>query len=150
MVISKQDAIMEAIAAGRTNDEIRDQIDGRLRDKTIDALRNNPLVRGGGSEMKRQTEPDLAQLAAAIVGGDAEKPEEIAPPCETIPDPIPAPRMIAAAYTGEATNYRVDVDGVWLGQAGEMTFIPGEMIEQFTLELGFILGEYDKLKKLEG
>lgn len=48
MVISKQDAIMEAIAAGRTNDEIRDQIDGRLRDKTIDALRNNPLVRGGG------------------------------------------------------------------------------------------------------
>ena len=107
--------------------------------------------------MKRQTEPDLAQLAAAIVGGDAEKPKEIAPPCETIappcetiPDPIPAPRMIAAAYTGEATNYRVDVDGIWLGQAGEMTFIPGEMIEQFTLELGFILGEYDKLKKLEG
>ena len=48
MVISKQDAICEAIGMGKTNDEIRGEIDGRLSDKTLNKLRANPYVSGGG------------------------------------------------------------------------------------------------------
>ena len=47
MAISKMDQVLEAIQQGKTNDEIRNEIDGRLSDKSIDTLRNHPAVRGG-------------------------------------------------------------------------------------------------------
>lgn len=47
MAITKMDEVLEAIAAGKTNDEIRNEIDGRLSDRRIDVLRAHPLVGGG-------------------------------------------------------------------------------------------------------
>ena len=46
MVITKLDAVLEAIEQGKTNDEIRDEIDGRLSDKRLDKLRQHPNVWG--------------------------------------------------------------------------------------------------------
>lgn len=37
MAITKLDAVLEAIEQGKTNDEIRDEIDGRLSDKRLDS-----------------------------------------------------------------------------------------------------------------
>lgn len=47
MAITKLDAVLEAIEAGKTNDEIRDEIDGRLSDKRLDKFRKHPNIRGG-------------------------------------------------------------------------------------------------------
>lgn len=46
MAITKLDAVLEAIEQGKTNDEIRDEIDGRLSDKRLDKLRQHPNVGG--------------------------------------------------------------------------------------------------------
>ena len=48
MVITKLDEVLEAIQQGKTNDEIRDEIDGRLSDKRLDQLRAHPNLQGGG------------------------------------------------------------------------------------------------------
>ena len=55
MAITKLDAVLEAIEQGKTNDEIRDEIDGRLSDKRLDKLRQHPNV-GGGDDVKRDVE----------------------------------------------------------------------------------------------
>lgn len=55
MAITKLDAVLEAIEQGKTNDEIRDEIDGRLSDKRLDKLRQHPNV-GGGDDVKRDAE----------------------------------------------------------------------------------------------
>jgi hypothetical protein len=55
MAITKLDAVLEAIEQGKTNGEIRDEIDGRLSDKRLDKLRQHPNV-GGGDDMKRDVE----------------------------------------------------------------------------------------------
>lgn len=55
MAITKLDAVLEAIEQGKTNDEIRDEIDGRLSDKRLDKLRQHPNV-GGSAEMKHSEE----------------------------------------------------------------------------------------------
>lgn len=47
MAITKLDSVLEAIQQGKTNDEIRDEIDGRLSDKRLDKLRQHPDIRGG-------------------------------------------------------------------------------------------------------
>lgn len=41
-MIKKMDEVLAAIAAGKTNTEIRDQIDGRIGDKAINQLRKHP------------------------------------------------------------------------------------------------------------
>jgi hypothetical protein len=56
MAITKMDQVLEAIQNGKTNDEIRDEIDGRLSDKSIETLRRHPAVNGGGSAVKRSEE----------------------------------------------------------------------------------------------
>ena len=48
--ISKLDMVLEAIQHGKTNNEIRDEIDGRLSDKRIDGLRNHPEMCGEGGQ----------------------------------------------------------------------------------------------------
>lgn len=55
MAITKLDAVLEAIEQGKTNDEIRDEIDGRLSDKRLDKLRQHPNV-GEGDDVKRDVE----------------------------------------------------------------------------------------------
>ena len=55
MAITKLDAVLEAIEQGKNNDEIRDEIDGRLSDKRLDKLRQHPNV-GGGDDVKRDVE----------------------------------------------------------------------------------------------
>lgn len=42
MAIRKMDEVLAAIAAGKTNEEIRDQIDKRYTDRTINQLRKHP------------------------------------------------------------------------------------------------------------
>lgn len=54
MAITKLDAVLEAIEQGKTNDEIRDEIDGRLSDKRLDKLRKHPNV--GVDDVKRDVE----------------------------------------------------------------------------------------------
>lgn len=54
MAITKLDAVLEAIEQGKTNDEIRDEIDGRLSDKRLDKLRQHPNV--GADDVKRDVE----------------------------------------------------------------------------------------------
>lgn len=41
-MIKKMDEVLAAIAAGKTNTEIREQIDGRIGDKAINQLRKHP------------------------------------------------------------------------------------------------------------
>ena len=52
MAITKMDEVLAAIQAGKTNDEIRDEIDGRLSDKRIDVLRAHPAVCEGGEHWR--------------------------------------------------------------------------------------------------
>ena len=54
MAITKLDAVLEAIEQGKTNDEIRDEIDGRLSAKRLDKLRPHPTV--GADDVKRDVE----------------------------------------------------------------------------------------------
>lgn len=42
MAIKKMDEVLAAIAAGKSNTEIREQIDGRIGDKAINQLRKHP------------------------------------------------------------------------------------------------------------
>ena len=42
MAIKRMDEVLAAIAAGKSNAEIRDQIDGRIGDKAINQLRKHP------------------------------------------------------------------------------------------------------------
>ena len=42
MAIKRMDEVLAAIAAGKSNTEIRDQIDGRIGDKAINQLRKHP------------------------------------------------------------------------------------------------------------
>lgn len=61
MAITKMDEVLAAIQAGKTNDEIRDEIDGRLSDKRIDVLRAHPAVRGG-SGVKNEIEREVEKI----------------------------------------------------------------------------------------
>ncbi len=47
MAITKMDEVLDAIQKGKTNDEIRCEIDGRLSDNRLDKLRAHPNVGGG-------------------------------------------------------------------------------------------------------
>lgn len=42
MAIKRMDEVLAAIAAGKSNTEIRDEIDGRIGDKAINQLRKHP------------------------------------------------------------------------------------------------------------
>lgn len=59
MAITKLDSVLEAIQQGKTNDEIRDEIDGRLSDKRLDKLRQHPDIRGGTNvDEERVNDPE--------------------------------------------------------------------------------------------
>ena len=49
MAITKLDEVLEAIQQGKNNDEIRDEIDGRLSDRRLNVLREHPNVRGASA-----------------------------------------------------------------------------------------------------
>ena len=135
MVISKQDAICEMIANGLSNDEIRDELDGRLSDKTINKLRANPLVGG-----KEATDEEVDAAMRAISPNEPNEPPE---PAEKRGGAI---RAIATAFEGQCMPYRADEDGIWLGKAGQMLFVPHDMIDVFMDELAFVRDAHEDMR----
>lgn len=64
MAITKLDVVLEAIEQGKTNDEIRDEIDGRLSDKRLDKLRQHPNVGGDGVKCDAEIEREVEKIFA--------------------------------------------------------------------------------------
>lgn len=82
MAITKLDEVLEAIQSGKTNDEIRDEIDGRLSDKRLDRLREHPNVRWGESVSSESVKAEIERGVETIFAPGTsvevtEKPFEI-------------------------------------------------------------------------
>lgn len=101
MAIKRMDEVLAAIAAGKTNTEIRDEIDGRIGDRAINQLRKHPANADvPWPEDALRYEAEQAARAEAAAAEDkvpftpepeetaAEEPEteSVAPPEETVPE----------------------------------------------------------------
>lgn len=74
-MIKKMDEVLAAIAAGKSNAEIRDQIDGRIGDKAINQLRKHPAnadVPWPEDALRYEAE-QAAKAEAEKAGTEAEK-----------------------------------------------------------------------------
>lgn len=136
MVISKQDAIYEAIAAGKTNDEIRNDIDGRLGDKLLNTLRANPFVSAPAETGKKPADDDLSEAARSIL--------DAGPRMKSAKDTKKL-RRVAVSIEGECMQYRVDADGIWLGRAENMLFVPRELTDTLLDELAQVRDEHEDI-----
>lgn len=73
MAIKRMDEVLAAIAAGKSNTEIREQIDGRIGDKAINQLRKHPAnadvpwPEETAPETGRTTAPKKTKAAGAKV-----------------------------------------------------------------------------------
>lgn len=164
MAITKMDEVLEAIQKGKTNDEIRDEIDGRLSDRRIDVLRAHPAVRGGSGmkknnkeisaneEIEREVEKIFSPDSGAADEPPREETEEQAPEESSFSWSAVEPteltiRAVSCKYEGEAT-YIANTDGIWVGKSGESgLFIEHERIENFLREIAFVAGEHDRLRE---
>lgn len=97
-MIKRMDEVLAAIAAGKSNEEIRDEVDGRLSDKSINQLRRHPAnadvpwpedaKRAEEAMQAEETvpfvpeEPVQVPSAAEMVSGDEDDGE----PGEAIPE----------------------------------------------------------------
>lgn len=110
MTIKRLDEVLAAIAAGKSNAEIRDEIDGRIGDKTINQLRKHPAnadvpwpedALRYEAEQAARAETEKAGQAAAPAVAEAEQaraeaaaaedkvPFTPAEPEETVPEEEP-------------------------------------------------------------
>lgn len=114
MAIKRMDEVLAAIAAGKSNAEIRDEIDGRIGDKAINQLRKHPANADvPWPEDALRYEAEQAARAEAAAAEDkvpftpepeetaAEEPEtESSAPAEE-PEKIPRWERLVAALARE-------------------------------------------------
>ena len=93
MAIKRMDEVLAAIAAGKSNTEIRDEIDGRLSDRSINTLRKHPANADVpwpedalAAERAMQTRCEAEEVMMATASAQQEAPavaaEEVAAPAE--------------------------------------------------------------------
>ena len=105
MAIKRMDEVLAAIAAGKSNAEIRDEIDGRIGDKAINQLRKHPAnadvpwpedaLRYEAEQAARADAPEGARSATK-----GEQTEGL-PTCTTAPQNARAVAEAAAAPAAE-------------------------------------------------
>lgn len=108
MAIKRMDEVLAAIAAGKSNAEIRDEIDGRIGDKAINQLRKHPAnadVPWPEDALKYEAEQAAKAEAeaeqAAAPAADEEQVPFVPEPEETVPEePVPEE---TAPETGRTT-----------------------------------------------
>lgn len=98
MAITKLDAVLEAIQNGKTNDEIRDEIDGRLSDNRLNKLRAHPDIRGG-NDVKEGNREEIEREIEKIFSPGL--------PAEAEPKSTAQLRQTGAEYKG-LLGYYVD------------------------------------------
>lgn len=98
MAITKLDAVLEAIQNGKTNDEIRDEIDGRLSDNRLNKLRAHPDIRGGN---------EVTEVDREEIDREVEKIFSPGLPAKTEPKSTAQLRQTGAEYKG-LLGYYVD------------------------------------------
>lgn len=114
MAIKRMDEVLAAIAAGKSNAEIRDEIDGRIGDKAINQLRKHPANADvPWPEDALRYEAEQAARAEAAAAEDkvpfTPEPEETAaeePETESVapaeePEKIPRWERLVAALARE-------------------------------------------------
>lgn len=110
MAIKRLDEVLAAIAAGKTNEEIREQIDGRIGDKAINQLRKHPAnadvpwpedALKAEADMKARAEAAAAEDKVPFTPAEPEETEtaSVAPPEE--PEKIPRWERLVAALAKE-------------------------------------------------
>lgn len=154
MAITKMDEVLEAIAAGKTNDEIRNEIDGRLSDKRIDVLRAHPLVGGAGSmknedkeiSVTEEIEREVEKIFSTGCGAADEPPqEETQANADENGARMLKLRTVSCEFDG-VVNYTANTRGVWIGAPGDNgIFVPHEELEEFLNEIAYVAGECDRL-----
>ena len=98
MAIKRMDEVLAAIAAGKSNTEIRDEIDGRIGDRAINQLRKHPAnadvpwpedALAAEKAMQTRQEAEEAMMATASAQQEAPAAAEVAAPQEpkeTVPE----------------------------------------------------------------
>lgn len=155
MAITKLDEVLEAITAGKTNDEIRNEIDGRLSDKRIDALRAHPLVGGAGSMKSEDKEISVTEeierevekiFSPGYEAADEPPKEETQANAEESGVKTLGIRKVSCEYDGVVGSYTANTCGMWIGTPGDDgIFVPHDKIEQFLSEIAYVAGECDRL-----
>lgn len=108
MAIKRMDEVLAAIAAGKSNAEIRDEIDGRIGDKAINQLRKHPAnadVPWPEDALRYEAEQAAKAEAAAPAAEEEQVPfvpeaEETVPE-ETVPEKTKAEKTKAGAKVPE-------------------------------------------------
>lgn len=114
MAIKRMDEVLAAIAAGKSNAEIRDEIDGRIGDKAINQLRKHPANADVpwpedalAAEKAMQTRQEAEEVMMATASAQQEAPavaaEEVAATAEPegeVPF-VPEPEETAAEEPDE-------------------------------------------------
>ena len=92
MAIKRMDEVLAAIAAGKTNTEIRDQIDGRIGDKAINQLRKHPANADVpwpedalAAEKAMQTRQEAEEVMMATASAQQEAPAVASAEEEQVP-----------------------------------------------------------------
>ena len=114
MAIKRMDEVLAAIAAGKSNTEIRDQIDGRIGDKAINQLRKHPAnadVPWPEDALRYEAEQ------AAKVEAEAEQVPFVPEPEETVPEepvqeePVQEPEPnVLTGWSGMVENLLAVID----------------------------------------
>ena len=95
MAIKRMDEVLAAIAAGKSNAEIRDELDGRIGDRAINQLRKHPAnadvpwpedALRYEAEQAAKAEAEKAGQAAAPAVAEAEQVPFVPEPEETVSD----------------------------------------------------------------
>ncbi len=89
MAIKRMDEVLAAIAAGKSNAEIRDQIDGRIGDKAINQLRKHPAnadVPWPEDALRYEAEQAARAEQAAAPAAEEEPVPFVPEPEETVPE----------------------------------------------------------------
>ena len=120
MAIKRMDEVLAAIAAGKSNAEIRDEIDGRIGDKAINQLRKHPANADvPWPEDALRYEAEQAARAEHTVAPHTEtaadeepvpfvpEPEETVPQEEPVQEPEP---NVLTGWSGMVENLLAVID----------------------------------------
>lgn len=96
MAIKRMDEVLASIAAGKSNTEIRDEIDGRIGDRAINQLRKKAMQTRQEAEEVMMATASAQQEAPAVAAAEVAAPAEpegevpfVPEPEETVPEEEP-------------------------------------------------------------
>lgn len=113
MKASKKDEIRQAIIDGKTNYEIRRDIDGRLSDRLIDQMRSeDPVIEGAMQAIfpEMETADETAGAGEEPAAGEEEPPVEAEPPAEDAEEQAETP--VAEGQTEKIGGGRSGLPGL--------------------------------------